>query len=499
MSFEDHIYKASKWGETYHSLPDWEVLGAGAAGPGKSVVLFNDPMPQIIVEHQRCEDKHHPFHHAWGQSTGIALHLRRTRPMLEETLARAHRAIPRLDPGAHWSEQKTTWTFSSGYKLQFGHCKDPNDFIIYQGNQYTHIAFDELVQFDEEQYDQICIRLRSSDPVLRNMLKIRAMSNPLVGRTNADSFTVRNPNWVRDRFVRPAPQGRVRFVKKIRRGDGTVENRSFMYLPATLYDNPDPEFVRQYEITLRDKKPHIVQAMLYGNWFVTPGSHYGGDWNDQIHICDAFRIPRDWARFRSMDWGFKKPGCIHWWALDYEDTLYCEREYTFQEKTDAQVAQRVREIETEMGLWKNGRSLITGPADTQLWEERGESAKSKAQVMQHAGVSWVPAEKKSRLHNAERFMKRLMSHDHGTKPPGIVFFKGCKMAITTIPAIQTSPTNDEEPADGGDDHWHDSVLYACAFASHGKHTIPRHDREDREADKDSDRKSVRGLWGYGGH
>lgn len=500
MNAVEHIYKPSRWGEIYHSLPDWEALGAGAAGPGKSVVLLAEPFAQIYVEHQRCDDPRHPHAMDWGGSTGWALHLRRTHPMLEETLARAHRMFPRMDPGAHWSEKKSTWTFTSGFKYQFGHCKDPNDFTIYQGNQYSIICFDELVQFDEEQYDQIGIRLRSSDPVLRHMLKIRSMSNPLVQRSSVDSFTVKNPNWVRDRFVKRAPQGGIRFIKKIRREDGSIEERSFIYLRATLYDNPDPEFVRQYEITLRDKKPHIVQAMLYGNWFVTPGSFYGGDWNDNVHICRPFKIPPDWRRFRSMDWGFKRPGCVHWWALDHDDTLYCEREYTFQEKTDAEVAIGIQQIEVELKLWRGKRSMITGPADSQLWEERGESSMTKAQVMAKMGVPWVVADKKSRQHNSERVLKRLRAHENGTKPPGIVFLEGrCRNAVTTIPSIQTDPKNEEQPQDGGDDHWHDSVCYAVAYASHGAHGIPRHDTlDDDEDDIDDEPKYRRGAHGYGG-
>lgn len=502
VALQESLYTPSPWGQTYHSLPDWEALGAGAAGPGKSVVLLHDPLPQVIVEHERAENKRHPYHHGWGQSVGFALHLRRTRPMLEETLGRAHRLWPRVDPGARWNEQKGIYTLSSGYKVQYGHCKDPNDWIIYQGNQYTHVAFDELVQFDEEQYEQIGTRVRTSDPVLRPMCRIRSMSNPLVTRQSNDNFSVKDINWVRRRFVEPEPNGGVRFKKRIRREDGSIEFRSFIYLRATLYDNPDPEFVRQYEITLRDKKPHIVQAMLYGNWFVTPGSFFGGEWNAQIHVCEPFKIPPYWRRFRTMDWGFKAPGCIHWWALDEDDTLYCEKEFTFREMTDQQVAKAAREIEIGLGLWDKAanRSRITGPADYQLWEERGETARTKAATFQDMGMPWVPADKKSRQHNAERLTKRLTSHDHGTKPPGIVFFRTCKNAITTIPAIQTSTTNSEEPADGGEDHWYDSTVYACAFASHGKGAIPPVRRLEVSWDDDDEPKaatSPRGTWGYG--
>jgi hypothetical protein len=192
---------------------------------------------------------------------------------------------------------------------------------------------------------------------------------------------------------------------------------------------------------------------------------------------------------------------VHWWALDHDDTLYCEREYTFQEKTDAEVAKRIREIETDMKLWKGHQSAITGPADTQLWEERGESSRSKAAVMASLGVNWVRADKKSRRHNSERLMKRLLDHQHGTKPPGIVFFRTCKQAITTIPAIQTDPKDTEVPEDGGDDHWLDSVLYATAHASHGKKGIARHALDDDFEDEDDEKeeKRTRGNYGYGGY
>ena len=83
----DMMYTPSEWGQRFHDLAGGpkgihEALGAGAAGPGKSMVLLMDPTDQIILEHDRCVDKEHPYYRPWGMSTGWALHLRRTRPML---------------------------------------------------------------------------------------------------------------------------------------------------------------------------------------------------------------------------------------------------------------------------------------------------------------------------------------------------------------------------------------------------------------------------------
>ncbi len=492
---DEVLYAPSPWGEVFHNLPHNEALGAGAAGPGKSMILLMDPFQQINVEHERCLDRRHPHYHPWGQSKGWALHLRRTRPMLEQTIARSQRIFPTIDPDAKYHSQTTTWTFRSGYKYQFGHCMNPGDWEIYQSSEFSWIGFDELVQFEKDQYDNICTRLRSTDPLLKDMLRVRSMSNPVLKREAGFNQTVKDPQWVRKHFVEPHPEGKKTLKKKITRSDGRVSYRTRIYLPATLFDNPDPVFVEQYEEQLLDAPEHIRQALLYGNWWVTAGSFYADAWNNQLHVCQPFKIPSNWLRFRSMDWGFKNPGTILWWAMDEDDNIFCEREYSFTGKFDNEVAARCKEIEQDLGLWGRGQSLITGPADTQLWEERGDNAKRKVDVFKECGVPWRQADKRSRQANAEKLHKRMKDHQNGMTTPGIVFFNTCKMCVTTIPGIQTDPDDPECPADGGEDHWHDAVLYAVAFASHGRKGIPT--IKDDDWDERPQRKRKRGRHGYG--
>jgi hypothetical protein len=420
-------------------------------------------------------------------------------PMLKTNIDRSRRIFPMIDPGVTYNEVSHTWTFSSGYKYQFGHCADPGDWEIYQGNEYTHIAFDELTQFMEEQYDQICTRLRVSDPVLHKMLKVRAMSNPVMNLEGMGNAQVRDPQWVKNRFVKPAPQGGVLLYRDVKLSSGEMKRWTRVYLRATLRDNPDPLFREQYEFQLRNKPRHIQKALIEGDWDLTEGSYYASVWDRRLHLVRPFKIPDHWARFRSMDWGFKAPGCIHWWAMDDDENLYCERELTFQGKTASYVAQRVKDIEERLGLWAGKRSGITGPADTQLWEKRGESGMSKAEEFMAAGVQWVGADKRSRARNAERVYERLADHEDGTTTPGMVFFETCSQAIQTIPSIQVDPKNPEEPMDGGEDHWHDSVCYAAAFASRGRRGIPKRKSPGDDWEEHKSTAQNRGSYGYGQH
>lgn len=497
-----YLYEPSQWGKTFHALKCREAMGAGAAGPGKTTVLLNDDWDQILVEHERCRQRTHTYHIAWGESTGWALHLRRTVKMLEQTIVKSFRIFPHVDPGAKFDKQKNTWLFSSGYRYQFGHCVDSNTWEDYMSFEFTAIFFDELIQFEEQQYQNIEGRLRSTDPVLMNMLKCRAMSNPRQHQDGEEKFSFKgNPNWVREYYIDPAPEGKRYLLRKIVHPDGEVEIRKRLYLPATLDDNPDKAFVRQYRGTLLTKPKQMQEALLYGNWYITAGSYFGDVWQRQLHICDAFKVPADWPVWRSMDWGFKAPGCIHWYTMDEDGNVYVIAELTFQGKTVDQVAAELKVIETSMGCWKDKSSLLTGPADTQLWEQRGSGGKGMAQLFLEKGIHWKRAIKgnQSRKTDAQRMHKMLSDHHQGTTTPGLVFFRNCRDAIRTIPSIQTAEDR-ETPVDGGEDHWFDSVRYGTRYSSRGRASIgaPPIELVEEEETADEDASTVnRGRLGYG--
>jgi hypothetical protein len=493
----DILYRPSKWGAEFHALDHDEALGAGAAGPGKTTVLLAEPLYQVAVEHARMTDRDHLHPIERGASVGWALYMRRTFPQLQQVISRCRRMFRQLDPGVTFSVKESTFTFTSGYRYQFGQVQHTNDWENYFSNEYTHISFDELVAFEEEQYDQISTRCRTVDPVLLPMLKVRAMSNPLMRQEEGAKVTVADPHWVRRRFVDPAPMGRVTLKRELEMEDGSTEVHRMIYLPAKLKDNPNPDFVRQYERKLRSKKAHIIKAMLEGDWYSVIGGFYADSWDPSMHVCKPFRIPDDWPQFRAMDWGFKTYGTIGWFAMDPDDNLWLHRELSFKGMDARKVALLAREQEKKLGLWSGGRSRIAGVADTQLWEMRGNVGKSKAAEFQAVGIPWIGADKKSREANAERIVSRLNDHSNGTDTPGLVVFSSCHKTIQTIPMMQTSKDNPEEPAKNAADHWHDMLMYACAFASNGQAAIPmrsKHHNRSREAFAEE---ADRGALGYG--
>lgn len=510
------VYIASPWQAKFHSLTHHEALGAGAAGPGKSTCLRAEPLQYLTIEMARLERnprlatgdprsklweliEKHPIEE--GGSVGEYLYLRRTFPQLEQTIDAARRLYRAVDPYVEYNGETHTFRFpATGFKVKYGHCHKGSDWENYMSNEYVGIAFDELVQFEQTQYEQIKNRCRSTDPVLRHFLKVRAMSNPVMRTEGADSIVLTDPQWVRRYFVDVYHKEGKEYgetIEKVERDrSGKEFRRTRVYLPAKLSDNPNKEFVEMETEKLMHALPHIRRALLEGDWYVVHGAFFSDIWDPSIHIFRAFRIPKSWPVFRSMDWGFKTNGVIGWFTVDPDGNLLCIKDLVFKMKHPDQVAQDIEDIEGALGIpWKNGRSTITGPADTQLWEERGEKGLSKAAEFALAGVDWVQADKKARRRNAERVATRLTDHEGGTTYPGLSFASVCLACIQCLPAIGTDPNDAETPQKGGNDHPYDMVAYACAYASHGVETLSAPDDGDDDPIDDG----PTGQYGYGAH
>jgi len=481
------IYDPAPVQQEFHVCPATEILLGGAAGPGKSLALLMDPIQtQMIYEHDRWKRGE------ISQSVGWAIHFRREFPRLEQTIERSQRLFRAIDPGARYDSQRHLWTFSCGYKVQFGHMKDLDDRFNYISNEYTHIAWDELCEFDQEMYQYVNTRLRTSDHFLQKRLRIVAATNP-------------TGNWVRDYFVLPARQGRKLLTRTIKMDDGTTETRSRIFIPATLKDNPDPEFRRTYEIELQDKPSHIRQALLHGNWFVVAGAFFAEEYNAEVHEVEPFKIPSGWTKFRAMDWGYKSPGVVLYFAVDTDNNLVCYREVNFKGLDASQVATKLRDIEEAAGEWdyRKDCSALAGVADTQIWERRGTLGPTIFETMSNEGIFWQPATK-NRLASVQQLLLRLKDRSGEQGTPAIRFFKTCKKTTSTIPAIGTDRNEPELPADGGDDHWLDAVLYACMYRA----ATPKSDEAPRRRNRDEleearekrrQRQRAGGRFGYGGH
>src|SRR6185436_8884781 len=56
------------------------------------------------------------------------------------------------------------------------------------------------------------------------------------------------------------------------------------------------------------------RAWLEGDWSVIAGAFFP-EWDTHKHVVRPVTLPKEWTRFRSMDWGSAKPFSVGWWAI----------------------------------------------------------------------------------------------------------------------------------------------------------------------------------------
>jgi hypothetical protein len=451
------------------------------------------------------------------KSQGWALHLRRTYKMLTQTIERCRAIAEYVDPEVHWSAEDYILTFGCGYKWQFGHCQNDDDWRQYDTNEYSHIAFDEAIQFTENQYNQIRNRLRCSDTILSAKRRVVLATNP-----DAPAEGV----WVKKRFVDPAPEGRKMLVETMDMTDGTVEKRRRIFFPAFLSDNPDKASARQTEIDLRSQPRHIMEARLFGNWNFVAGSFFEYEWMPTVHVVKPFTcrhgkttcqecaysngIPNHWPRARAMDWGYKKACPTLWFAKNEDDDIIFYREVTYnhelkseKDRKDAQlVALAIKKVEQEHGEWDERRkcSKLTGPADYQICQRMGSTGPTIEDCMAAEGVYWSKSTKNRAASTAE-MLRRLK--DVPSRPgahPAFMVFENCTQLRRIMPLIKVDPNEPELPLKDDNGHWLETVMYACMYS------LSKAEKRDsgRGGDDDDDyfedekkRHGTRALGGYG--
>jgi hypothetical protein len=243
------------------SSPAFEALFGGAAGPGKTECLVMEALRQIW----------HPKY------TGIIF--RRTFPMLEAARGIIQRSLEWYPAyGGKYNDQKHYWKFPTGARIYFGHMQYMRDMLTYQSAEFSFVGFDELTEFEEQQYLYMFTRCRRPAgshatvqiggklyPPLRAY--VRSASNPgNIGH-----------RWVKKRFITRDIVNQLRYFATIENEDtevdrnfigedGTPDALSRAFYPAKLSDNPSAD-------------PNYHQRIRASGDAVRVAQLIGGDWD----------------------------------------------------------------------------------------------------------------------------------------------------------------------------------------------------------------------------
>ena len=421
-----------------------EALYGGAAGGGKSDCALAEALRQVQIPHYR------------------GLILRKTFPQLTDLIDRSQELYKASFPTARYNDSKHVWTFPSGAKIYFGSLQYTKDRLNYQGKHYDFIDFDELTQFQFDEYMYLHSRNRPNGPGTR--CYIRAQANP-GGIGHA---------WVKERFITPCPPMQTIWEEaKVTFPDGHTETKwkSRIFVPSTVFDNQkllenDPDYI----IRLASLPEAERNALLYGDWdtfsgqvfteWRNDGEHY--DDRKQTHVISPFKVPQDWSIWCALDWGYSKPFSVGWYAIDHDRRMYRIREYygctgtpnTGIKLEPSLVAQKIREIEADDPNLKG--KVIHRIGDPAIWQSDG--TESIGDLMGRQGVHFEKGDH-ARISGKMQCHHRLTFDENGV--PMFYCFSTCKHFIRTVPALVYDESDVEDIDTDGEDHIYDEWRYVC--------------------------------------
>ena len=333
-----------------------------------------------------------------------------------------------LEGYAQYNREQKVIKFPNGSRIKLGYCEQEADVFQYQGQEYDVIGLEEATQFTETQmlYISTCNRSTRTD------FKPRMY------------FTC-NPGGVGHEWVKRL------FID--RHYKASENPNDYVFIPAKLTDNTvlmknNPEYLQ----VLQNLPEHLRKAYLDGDWDAMEGQYFE-EFNRAVHVCRPFQIPSWWKRFRAMDWGYRDPCCVLWFAVDPEGRVYVYDELYITRTIASQVAKMVKQKTA-------GYKCAYTAASPDAWAKRGATdgieGVSVEQIFAKNGVPLQKADN-SRVVGWQRVREFLQCTD-GEKPM-LQIFDCCTNLIRTLPTLTYDKNDHEDVSDRCEDHAAEALRY----------------------------------------
>lgn len=322
--------------------------------------------------------------------------------------------------------------FPNGSRIKLGYCDREVDIYQYQGQEYDVIGLEEATQFTEAQMQYITTCNRST----RSDFKPRMYFTMNPGGVGHD--------WVKRLFID-------------RRYRNAERAEDYVFIPARVTDNTvlmerNPEYIQ----VLKNLPEHLRRAHLEGDWDAMEGQYFE-EFDRKIHVVPKFQIPLWWKRFRAMDWGYRDPCCVLWFAVAPDGRIYVYDEIYITKTVASTLAGMVV-------AKSRGQKISYTAASPDAWAKRGATdgveGESVADVFAKSGVALLKADN-SRIIGWQRVrecLQRVTGAD-GDERPMLQIFENCRNLIRTLPILTYDPNDKEDVSDRCEDHAAEALRY----------------------------------------
>lgn len=423
--------------EIHRRKEDIVTIG-GSKGPGKTHGLIGEALRQVD----------HPHYHG--------IFFRRTYKRLQEIVDRGN-SIYRDKFGAVWKAEEHRWIFPSKGKIEVSHMEHEDDKRDHQGKEYTDEFWDQIEEFTETQFDFGLAANRTSHEGLR-----------------CRTFASHNPGgighvWVNKRFVQGKIPGKTYYLD-FKLPDGRTVRRTYCFIRGNVYENKKLLTANpQYLAVLMALPPKMRKAMMDGDYDVLEGQYFE-EWSSLSHVIRPFEVPKEWAIYQSLDWGFSKPLSCHWWALPPDMAhVYCIREYYVTGVRSPDAAAEIHKINLSMfgSDYISQRRVKAMYCDPSIFADKGQASKAISEDFTNAlrepgndgrfhALPVLPADNE-RVPGWNVFRNMLAIQPDGL--PFAQWFNTCIHAIETIPTLVHDENHPEDLDSDGEDHAADDHRY----------------------------------------
>jgi hypothetical protein len=457
------------------------LLLAGGRGGGKSILLI-----WLIIYWALLTG---------GSFNGVLIRADLAGLQKLESLLLQH--MPMMIPGSKYLKAKRRWQLATGGALQLIHMDGNDGFNKIQGEDLSHVFWDELGQ---EADPAVVLRVRSSmrttDPSVQP--KFVATANPL----GPGSW------WIRDYVVSKALPQRIFKCEFF----GASETA---WVKSTLRDNPYLANPDQYEAELKAScfgDESKIAAEVYGDWGQVTAGFFGSCLSiERSMLPGGLKLPYqgvsggamglyDQARWCwiGADWGTASPACAvlaveivddsvkigsktiprgSWIAVD--EAYVCSiqpdgsKEWNRGDRslTTQKFAARVRALYAAYGMTFGDiparRVIMDSAVTAQLGFGGWDDPVTLSSEFSRWGWNVTGSPKSSRAVGWQ-FMKQLL-YGADTGEPGLYISEACESLWQTLPYCVSDDRNPEDMEKNAPDHSADSLRYILTAANQKQH------------------------------
>ena len=216
-------------------------------------------------------------------------------------------------------------------------------------------------------------------------------------------------------------------------------------------DNPYLPASETEELT-RSLSEDALDSRRYGRFRAESGLVYT-EFDENVHVIDPFDVPREWYDGIAIDPGLKNPLSAHWFAVDYDGTVYVIAEHFQAETSIDEHAEKIKAICARLGWRSDSRGRYRALIDSAANQRTLASVKSVTELFGELGILADPNVNKDMFSGIAR-VKQYLKINGGK--PRLYIFRNCVNLIRELKSYRWG--KDDSPIKN-DDHALDELRY----------------------------------------